>query len=301
MVWGLRAVVWAVLLLVGYRGVTSIVTSFTVPARQAAGSAASRNPGIPAGMPATLAVRGFPVGSAQAYALAFARAYLSLNPATSARRAAVLANFLPPGTDPQAGYNGLGIQTVDSVQVAGVTVLSAHRGIITLLASVNGRLEELAVPVYSARGGLVVSALPALLAAPPRIVPPTAPATTGAAPPAGLGRFLRGFFSAFAVGGQRLQGFLAQGARIQGLGGVVGYGGVVRVTAPASSAPARVVLVTVRWRIVPPSPARFSKVGWPARSSGEFGMTYAVTVIRSARGWSVRSVGGAAAPAGPGS
>jgi len=300
LVWGLRAVVWAALLLIGYRGVASIVTGFIRPAAPAGVSTASRNPGLTAGPDLTVTPGSFPVGLAQAYALAFTRAYLNLNPATAAQRAAVLTGFLPPGTDPQAGYNGLGIQTVDSVQVAGVTVLSAHSGIITVLASVNGRLEELAVPVYSARGGLVVPALPALLAAPTRIAPPVAATAADGAPPAGLGRFLPAFLRAFASGGQHLRAFLAPGTRVQGLGGIVGYGGVVSVTAPASSAAARVVLVTVRWRIVAP-PARFSKVRPSGSSPGGFSMTYAVTVVRSGGGWRVRSVGGAAIPAGPGS
>jgi hypothetical protein len=296
----LRAVVWAVLLLIGYRGVASIVTGFIHPAAPARASTASRGPGLAAGPAPTVTERGFPVGLAQAYALAFARAYLSLNPATATQRAESLAGFLPPGTDPQAGYNGLGNQSVDSVQVAGVTVLSAHRGIVTVLASLNGRLEELAVPIYSARGGLVVSALPALLAAPPRIAPPVASAGAGGTAPAGLSRFLPAFFKAFAYGGPHLRALLAPGADVHGLGGVVGYGGLVSVSAPASSAAARVVFITVRWRIVSP-PARFSKVRSSASSPGEFGMTYAVTVVRSGGGWRVRSVGAAAAPAGPAS
>jgi hypothetical protein len=149
LVWVLRAVVWVVLLLIGYRGIAAIVTSSDGKSASTGGVAGT------AGAPG--AANGFPVTLASAFALEFGQVYLNFSPATAAQRASELAPFLPAGTDAQLGWNGSGAQTVQSVQPAGVTVRSAHSAVVSLLALANGRLIELSVPVYYADGGLVVS------------------------------------------------------------------------------------------------------------------------------------------------
>ena len=45
---------------------------------------------------------------------------------------------------------------------------------VTLLATVNGQLMELGVPVIASGGGVVVAGEPAWLPAPPQISPPAA-------------------------------------------------------------------------------------------------------------------------------
>src|SRR5437764_10930649 len=94
LVWVFRVVVWAVLLIIGYRGVTAIVLNET--------------PGGSRAAPAPSQGTGFPAMAAGAYAMAFAQVYLNANPASAAQRASELSQFLPPGTDPQLGWNGQG-------------------------------------------------------------------------------------------------------------------------------------------------------------------------------------------------
>jgi hypothetical protein len=284
LIWVLRPVLWAVLLVIGFQGVASIAGSYL------------RRPATSAG---------FPVALAQAYAVEFGQIYLNFNPATAARRATALAAFLPPGSDPEFGWDGIGAQSAQAVQVAGIDVLTAHRAVVTLLARVNGQLIELGVPIYANRGKLVVSGQPALLPPPATIIPPSsAAAPQDPAAQAALTPRLAAFFRSFAAGDPAaIRGFLVQGVRIGGLGGAVAFGGVVRVTVPAGGA-TRTVTVTVTWRV----PGRSASGAIPsvaiapasARSPAQIEMTYAMTVIRRGKTWYVQSLGAAVQPgAGP--
>lgn len=80
-VWVGRAVVWAVILLVGYRGVLAIFDGSGRAAPAAAPTATAP--------PST----GFPVTSAEAYALEFAGVYLDFSPADASARSRDLAAF----------------------------------------------------------------------------------------------------------------------------------------------------------------------------------------------------------------
>ena len=105
LVWTFRVVVWAVLLIIGYRGVMAIVLNETPP---------SHTPPAPA-----TSTPGFPVQEASAYAMQFGQVYLNASPATAGQRARELAPFLPPGTpDQQLGWNGGGSLNLQSEQVA---------------------------------------------------------------------------------------------------------------------------------------------------------------------------------------
>src|SRR5262245_55449633 len=161
-VWTFRVVIWAVLLIIGYRGVMAIVLNETPPSKTPPAPAAS----TPA----------FPVQEASAYALQFGQAYLNASPRTASQRASELAPFLPPGTpDQQLGWNGGGSLTLQSEEVAGVRVQDAQHAVVTLLARVNGNMMQLGVPVYAKAGGMVISGEPAWLAAPTTAVPPSPP------------------------------------------------------------------------------------------------------------------------------
>ena len=94
LVWVFRIVVWAVLLIIGYRGVTAIMLGETSTV------------GAPA--PAASPGSAFPSALAGAYALQFGQVYLNANPASASQRSAELAAFLPAGADPQLGWNGTG-------------------------------------------------------------------------------------------------------------------------------------------------------------------------------------------------
>jgi len=162
LVWTFRIVVWAVLLIIGYRGVMAIVLNETPP---------SHTPPAPAA-----STPGFPVQEASAYALQFGQVYLNASPGAASQRESELAPFLPPGAaDPQLGWNGGGSLTLQSEQVAGVRVEDAQHAVITLLARVNGNMMELGVPVYAASGGLGISGEPAWLAAPKSVAQPAPP------------------------------------------------------------------------------------------------------------------------------
>ncbi len=284
LIWPLRVVLWTVVLLVGYRGIAAIVSGAPEPGAARAGSA-GQGPG------------GFPVALAEAYALEFGQVYLNFSPASAAQRAAALAQFLPAGADPQLGWDGVGVESAQAEQVAGIRVIDPHRAVVTLLARVNGRLAELGVPVYAARGGLVVSGPPALLPPPRAVTPPRARAVAAdPAVAAALRRRLPGFFRAFASGqAARLRAFTG-GARFGGLGGAVVFGGLVQLSVPRSGGATRQITVTVVWRTSNGLPGRGAPTVTTAPAQIE--MTYAMTVARRGATWYVRSIG--AAPPWPG-
>lgn len=275
LIWLLRAVVWAVLLLIGYRGVAAIISE------PAPGSPAPGSVSTPAG-----SAGGFPVSLAEAYALQFGIAYLNFSPATAAQREHELSAFLAPGTDPQLGWNGAGTQRLAAEQVASVTVQSSHHAVVTLLATVSGRLLELGVPVYSADGGLVVSGEPALLPPPARATPPQ-PASAASDPgtQAALTIQLAPFFQAYASGDSAtLSRFLAPGARLTGLGGLVRFGSITQVSVPPGST-TRHIAVTVAWQLSGQASAGVSAA--PATLD----MTYQMTVVRRDGSWYVAAIG----------
>lgn len=296
LVWVLRAAVWVVLLLIGYRGIAAIVTSYEGKSGSAGGAAAAAGAGV-----AGQAADGFPVTLASAFALEFGQVYLNFSPATAAERASELAPFLPAGTDAQLGWNGSGSQTVQSVQSAGVDVRSAHSAVVSLLAQANGRLIELSVPVYYADGGLVVSGQPALTAPPVGIVPPAGVKVTQDRPVRhALSRLLPAFFRAYANGsGSQLARFAAPGTRLYGLRGEVAFGSIANVSAPAAAknSAVRDITVTVAWL-----PVSTPSAGPPTSSAGgraQIDMTYAMTVVQRAGRWYVSSIGASTAPPGP--
>jgi hypothetical protein len=274
-VWTFRIVVWLVLLIVGYRGIMAIVLNET-PSQQA-----------PAASPT--ASTSFPVSLASAYALEFGRVYLNASPATAGRRAAQLAAFLPAGADHELGWNGVGTLTMQSEDVAGITVQNSHHAVVTLLGRVNGRLMELGVPLYaSASGGLVVSGEPAWLAAPKSAVVPVAgPSTVDAPTEATLMNQLPAFFQAYASGDQVTLGrFLAPGASMRGLSGAVTYSSLTTVTVPPGGS-VRQIVATVEWSI-PGQPASGARAGTASTATVE--MTYALTIERQHGTWYVRSI-----------
>lgn len=281
LVWLGRAIIWVVVLLVGYNGVVAIVTRESAsppPARTASRSS------------------GFPAGLASAYALQFAQVYLNASPATAARRASELAAFLPSGADPQLGWNGTGTMQLGFAQVAGVQSSDARHGVVTVLAQVNGHLMELGVPIYSDGRGLAVSGEPAWLAAPPRAaVPSSAETSSDSATQSVLMRQLPAFFQAYASGNQvTLARFLAPGSAITGLGGQVTFGSLTGLTVPPGGT-SRHVTATVLWHLAS-SPAQ---AGQPASGPAAVEVTYALQVQQSNGTWYVKAINPATQTTGP--
>jgi hypothetical protein len=172
-------------------------------------------------------------------------------------------------------------------QVAGVSVTSRHSAVVTLLARLTGgRLVELGVPIYSARGAMVVSGDPALLPAPAKVSPPATSQTADQATATELANQLPAFFAAYASGDRTtLARFTWPGARITGLGGEVTFGSIDNVYAPMGGA-RRQVVVTVTWQL----PAAVGSGATPASLE----MTYQMTVIRQQSGWDVQAIGASA-------
>jgi hypothetical protein len=280
LVWVGRVVAWAVLLLIGYRGVLAIVTGQGTSGKPAATAGLSRSG------PA------FPVSLAQAYALQFGAAYLNFSPSDAAQRARELTRLLPAGASPELGWDGAGAQRLQSEQVAGTSVTSAHSAVVTLLATIDsGRLIELAVPVYASHGGISVSGEPALLPAPPGAAPPaTGPVNSDPSAEAALQAQLPTFFSAYASGDRTtLARFTTAGANIEGLGGAVTFAGIDSVFAPPGGG-RRTIRVTVTWKLAPvPGGPRAGSTITTAPASLE--MAYQLTVVRQGATWDVQSIG----------
>ncbi len=284
MVWVFRAVIWAVLLIIGFRGVMAIVQGDR-PAGSSTSSATSSS--------------GFPVGLAEAFALQFGNVYLNFSPGTAAQRANNLVPFIPVGADPQFGWNGSGSQKLQSEQVASISVQDAHHAMVRLLAQINTGLIELGVPVYTDQGGLVVSAEPALLPGPVRASPPApSSAPTDSSAVNALTTQLPDFFQAYASGDQQTLGrFLAPGASVTGLGGAVTFGSISGMEVPTGGSTRRIA-VSVVWKL--PGQSSSSSNSSVDNAPAGLEMTYEMTVVKQNGSWYIQAIGPSAQqPGGP--
>lgn len=270
MVWPMRVLLWVALLVVAYRGITAIALD-EVPAKDA---------GAPAS--ATSTDDGFPVTLGQAYALQFAQVYLNFSSAQQNQRAQQLAQFIPSDAstnDPEFGWNGSGTLRLQSANVAGIDVQNASTAVVTVLATVNGELMELGVPIYASGGGIVVSGQPAWLPAPSTIQPASQQqASSDVSAQNALMSQLPAFFQAYASGDTAtLNRFLAPGVTLNGLGGAVTFGSITSIFAPQGGA-TRDITVTVDWQL-------------PDAGGAELSATYDMSVVDQQSGkWYVREI-----------
>ena len=213
----------------------------------------------------------------------------------AAQRGREVSRFLPLVADPQVGWNGAGIQHLVSEQVVGITVTGRHAAIVTLLAQLgDGRVIELGVPVYAARGGMTVSGHPALLPGPAKASLPPVQLTSDQATETALRSQLPAFFQAYANGDRTtLARFEASGAHIAGLDGVVRFAAIDSVYAPVGGNRRR-ISVTVTWKLSAGSAS--SAIG---SAPSALQMTYAMTVVRQTASWDVQSIGAFAPSQGP--
>ena len=108
LLWPLRVVLWTVLVVIAFRGITAIIFSSS-PA--------------PAGRTGTGTGGEFPVSLAE--------------------REQALAAFVPPSVsaaNPSLGWNGIGQLNLQALQVAGIKVQDPQHAVVTLLALVSGQL-----------------------------------------------------------------------------------------------------------------------------------------------------------------
>jgi hypothetical protein len=276
LLWPLRVVLWAALLIVAYRGVTAIVFH-----QASAPQAGDTEPG------GTTAGQ-FPVSLAEAYATEFGQVYLNFSPATQAQREQQLAAFVPPSVaaaNPDLGWNGTGQLRLQSEQVAGIAVQDPQHAVVTLLATVNGQLMELGVPVIASDAGVVVAGDPAWLPAPQQISPPKA-ASQGSDPVARneLMNELPAFFQAYASGDSAaLSRFEVRGASLNGLGGTVAFDSIAALQVPPGGA-TRQITVSVIWQLGGPASAGLTKLE----------MAYRVSVVDLQSGkWYVNEISAA--------
>jgi hypothetical protein len=278
-VWPMRIVLWAALLIVIYRGVTAIALNETPSSANSAGGAAA-------------ATAQFPTTLAEAFVMQFGRVYFNVSPASAAQRQQELGQFLLPSVlnaqqSQEFGFNGSATTVLQSEDIAGIDVRSQQSAVVTVLATVNNRLMEFGVPVFSASGGIVISGLPALLPAPPLAIPPQsrqAPGNTQAE--SQLRQQLPQFFQAYASGnGAQLARYFAPGAAVSGLGGEVTFGSIASVYVPATGG-TRDVTVTVNWLL-------------PGQQGASFETTYAMSVVDQQGGrWYVEDIQASTQPVG---
>ena len=276
LVWPLRAVLWSALLVIAYRGVTGIAFN-QAPAPPSGG--------IPA---ADAASAQFPVTLAEAYAAEFGRAYLNFNPQIQAQREQELAAFVPASVaasvaaaNPDLGWNGSGELSLESEQVADISVQDPHHAVVTLLATVNGQLMELGVPVIASGSQLAVSGEPAWLPAPQQISIRPAAVRPDPAAQNVLMNELPAFFTAYGSGdGTALNRFLAPGVSLAGLDGTVAFDSIAGVDVPAGGA-TRQISVTVIWQLA----------GQDESSVTKLAMTYGMSVVELQSGkWYVKEI-----------
>jgi hypothetical protein len=272
-----RAILWAVLLVVLVNGVRAPFQRFT---SKPSGTTTTDSPSKPQ----------FPQAAASSYALSFANVYLNYDPAQAiaADRQRQLAQFLSPSIDAQLGWDGTGKSVLQSAQVASVTAQDVNHAIVTLLVQANGRLFQLAVPVYAKDGALAVSGRPAMLAAPPRAAVPAANEDRDSALETELQDPLSGFFKAYAAGDTAaLQRY--SDPPVAGLGGAVGFSQLKEIIAPNGGVGSRTVNATVVWQV---SPAQSKATG------GTLEQTYQLTMVKKDGNWFVKDIRGSTLPAG---
>jgi hypothetical protein len=275
----MRIILWAAILVIGYRGVMAIVLN-EKPA--SSGAAATT-----AGGPETQ----FPVTLAESFAMQFGRVYLTFDPADAGKRQQQLRAFIVPNVaqaNPQFGMNGQGVMQLSWESVAGIDVRSANSAVVTLLATVNDRMMEFGVPIYAAGGGIVVSGLPSLLPAPLMVQPPQPqqPQPDTAATNQ-LQAQLPDFFTAYANGNPTmLNRFLAPGASLVGLGNAVQFKDIAAgsLHVPQGGA-TRDITVTVDWLLT--------------GQAGGFAATYDMSVVDQQGGrWYVKEIRASTQPMG---
>jgi hypothetical protein len=276
LLWPLRVVLWATLLIIAYRGVTAIV--FHQPSAPQVGGTESGD--STAGQ--------FPVTLAEAYATEFGQVYLNFSPAAQAQREQELAAFVPPSVaaaNPDLGWNGTGQLRLQSEQVAGIAVQDPQHAVVTLLATVNGQLMELGVPVIASGSGVVVAGEPAWLPAPPQTSPPRA-GSQGSDPVARnqLMKELPAFFQAYASGDSAaLSRFELRGVPLTGLGGTVAFDSIAGLQVPPGGA-TRQITVSVIWQLGGQASAGITKLE----------MVYRVSVVDLQSGkWYVNEISAA--------
>ena len=269
-----RVILWAFLIVVLVNGIRAPFQRFTDK---------SSTPTAPTtGKPV------FPQSQASSYALSFADVYLNYDPAAAADRQRQLAQFIAPGVDPELGWDNTGKSVLRSVQVSSVDAQDANRAVVTLLVQANGKMFQLAVPVYAKDGALAISGRPAALPPPPRAALPAANEDRDSALETELQEPLTGFFKAYGSSDTTaLQRF--SDPPVTGLSNAFAFSALKEINAPRGAANSRTVNATVVWQVSPVQ----SKA-----SGGTLEQTYQLTMVKKDdNNWYVTDIRGSTLPA----
>lgn len=270
---GGRIVLWVLLVVVLVRGVGDIL------------SGSARPPGAPWGVAAR---RSFPGSEAAAFAVGFARAYLTWRPGEPERHARAVGDFLASGLRDRAAAllprRGPG-ERVAQATVARESNLGGARALVTVVCFLaDGNTRYLTVPVARDPGGrVVVFDLPALSA-------PTPIADAAAAEPqpltgeqaGSMSDVVRRFLAAYLGGGgpHDLTSFLAPGASVASMPTGLELVSIGQVGQSGKATAARVPVAAL--------------VRVHDRGSGAiYSLRYRLELVRRER-WYVAAVGGAA-------
>lgn len=227
----------------------------------------------------------FPDGEARAFAVAFARSYLTVDERRGGRDAGRLRPFLSSDLSDQAApvvsRRGPGAAVADAM-VAREIPLGGPRALITVACFTrDGRTRYLTVPVARDDGrGLVVYDLPSF-AAPPATGTAAAPAAAAldGAEGAAVGDLVERFLRAFIAGqdSSALAYFLAPGARVAPMRAGLSVEAIEEVGRLAGGSRRMLVAATVRVR--------------EQASGATYRLRYRIAVQRGDR-WQVVSVAG---------
>jgi hypothetical protein len=235
-----RILLWACVAVVFVRGLEAVASGPPAP-RHSAGR---------------VVAPGWPDEQAQAFAVAFARVYLTVSPNAPTARERAVAGFLSQGLSDQATVvvspHSPGVAVAEAM-VAREASLGGSRVLLTVAAFMSdGRTLYLTVPVARDQGGgLSVFDLPSFSAPP---APGTAAAPSSSPltdPQAGAisdltGRFLAAYLDG---GGESAYAYLlAPGVRVTAMASGLQLVAVDEIAAESSAGASRVVSVSVRVR-----------------------------------------------------
>lgn len=271
-----RVILWAFLIVVLVNGIRAPFERFTAEPTGPSSAGDSAKPR-------------FPQAAASSYALSFTDVYLNYDSSPTAldARQRELSQYLSSNVDAQLGWDGTGKSVLRSAQVTSVRAEDVNHGIVTVLADANGKLFQLAVPVYAKDGALAISGRPAMLPPPPHAQVPAPTEDRDSALETELQEPLNGFFKAYAASDvAALQRYSDPPA--SGLGNAVGFGQLKEIIAPPGAAGSRTVSATVVWRVSPVQ---------NRPSGGTLEQTYQLTMVKKENTWYVKDIQGSTLPA----
>ncbi len=269
-----RVILWACIIIVAVNGVRAVFERFTA---KPVAPTTTQTTGKPT----------FPEQQASSYALSFANVYLNYDPATAADRQKLLAQFIAPGVDPQLGWDNTGKSVLRSAQVSTVEAQDLNRAIVTLLVQANGKMFQLAVPVYAKDGTLAISGRPATLPPPTRASLPAADQDRDSALETELQEPLTGFFKAYASGDAAALRYYSD-PPVTGLANAFAFSALKEINAPRGADTSRTVNATVVWQVAP-----VQNKG----SGGTLEQTYQLTMVKKDGNWYVTDIRGSTLPA----